>query len=161
MRRLLSVVLALSIAPTLIAGPAGYDREDIKRHVDQRTPETGDEYLFRRLANEWKDAYNSKDPERLAALYAEDADYISSHVPGLVARGRASIRANFQKGIEAGGHVDAVRILTSRISCDLAYLVSVYEATNNGQKVSGRNLIALRKLGGKWLIVSHMTVVPE
>jgi hypothetical protein len=40
-------------------------------------------------------------------------------------------------------------------------LVSIYEATNNGQKVSGRNLIVLRKLGGKWLIVSHMTVVPE
>ena len=149
------------MVPTLIAGSAGYDRKDINKHVDQRTPEPADASLFVRLANEWKDAYNSKDLDRLAALYAEDADYISSHVSGLIARGRASIRANFQTGIEAGGHVDAVRILTSRISCDLAYLVSIYEATNNGQRVSGRNLIVLRKPGGKWLIASHMTVVPE
>ena len=157
----LSIAWVLCLAPIVFAGPANYGRNDANMRGNQRNPERTDASLFLRLANEWKDAYNSKDPDRLAALYTEDADYISSHVPGLIAHGRTRIRANFEAGIASGGHIEAVRILTSRLSCDLAYLVCEYEATNSGQKVSGRNLIVSKKVSGKWLIASHMTVVPD
>ncbi|HEX9614194.1 MAG TPA: hypothetical protein VGA55_01740 [Bacteroidota bacterium] len=43
---------------------------------------------FRQLAEQWKQAYNSKDAGNLAPLYAEDAQYISAHVDGCIADGR-------------------------------------------------------------------------
>ena len=42
---------------------------------------------------------------------------------------------------------------------DLAALLCTYEATNNGQKAVGRNLLVCRKLNDEWLIIIHMTVV--
>jgi len=69
------------------------------------------EPALQRTAENWKDAYNSGDASRVASLYAEDGDYLSAHVG---AHGREVIRAYFQKGIDAGGHIDAVRVLRSR-----------------------------------------------
>jgi uncharacterized protein (TIGR02246 family) len=106
----------------------------------------------------WKAAYNAKDAAAVAALYAPDAYYVSAHV---VARGRTAIRAYFQRGIDAGGHIDEIRILASGQSGDLAYTVGTYEATNAGQKVRGRNVVVLRKIDGAWLMVAHESVVAD
>lgn len=103
--------------------------------------------------------YNGPDATKLVPMYSEDAEYISSHVPGLVAHGRDRVIANFQKGMSQGWHIDAVQILLVNISCDIATLVCKYDANNSGQKVSGRNLLVLKKVNGKWLISTHMTVV--
>lgn len=116
---------------------------------------------FQRLAGEWKDAYNSKDATKIALLYTEDADYTSSHVPALLAHGRKEITAYLQGGMDAGGHVDAIEILTSSASCNIAYLVCKYVATNSGQTVSGRNVIVSKKVGGKWLIAVHASIVRD
>ena len=107
----------------------------------------------------WKTAYNSGDAKNLILLYAEDATYSSSHVPGLEAIGRDKLIANFQKGISGGGHIDKIEILTANVSGEMASLYCRYQATNSGVTVSGRNLLVLRKVKGEWLIFSHMTVV--
>jgi uncharacterized protein (TIGR02246 family) len=120
-----------------------------------------DENRFRLLATEWMEAYNSRDTLRLGAMYAEDADYVSPHVPALILHGRQAIVANFRKGIDAGGHVDAVEILSGNVSSDLAYLVCRYDATNSGKKVSGRNVLVSRKVHGKWLLAVHASVVRD
>jgi uncharacterized protein (TIGR02246 family) len=114
---------------------------------------------FNELAQIWMRAYNNDDSTTLAALYTPDADYISSHVQGLVAQGRDRVIANFQRGIKSGGHIDSVSILSIQLSCDLATLLCQYEATNSGQKAIGRNLLVVKKVSGKWLITLHMTVV--
>lgn len=114
---------------------------------------------FQRLANAWKDAYNNKDGAAIGALYAEDAEYVSPHVATLIAHGRENIRANFQRGMDAGGHIDAVEILSIRASCEMASIVAKYDATNSGQKVSGRNVIVLKKIDGKWLFATHASIV--
>lgn len=108
---------------------------------------------------EWKEAYNSRNAQNLVPLYTEDAKYISSHVSGLEAIGRAKLIANFQNGMNMGGHIDTIEILSMNISCDLATLVCKYQANNSGQIVEGRNLLVLRNINGKWLIAIHMTVV--
>jgi uncharacterized protein (TIGR02246 family) len=159
LRRLLIVSWVACLALTLTAQPTNLRESGVGENPVRQKSAKVNASEFRSLANEWKDAYNSKDAARLASLYAEDADYISSHVTGLIAHGREKIQTNFQAGMDAGGHIDEVRILRSSSSGDLAYLVCLYEATNSGQKVSGRNLIVSKKLRGKWLIVSHMTVV--
>jgi ketosteroid isomerase-like protein len=114
---------------------------------------------FQEQTQKWKDAYNSKDARNLVPLYSEDAQYVSSHVSGLVVQGRDKLIANFQNGMNQGGHIDSIEILTMNISCDLATLLCKYQATNNGETVIGRNLLILKKINKQWLIVLHMTVV--
>jgi ketosteroid isomerase-like protein len=109
----------------------------------------------RRVAEDWKAAYNAKDAAAVAALYGP---HVSAHV---VARGRAKIQAYFRRGIDAGGHVDAIQILSSGHSGDLAYTVGTHEATNAGQQVRGRNVVVVPNVAGRWLIVAHETVVAD
>lgn len=114
---------------------------------------------FQKQTEKWKDAYNSKNAQELVPLYSNDAEYVSSHVSGLVAKGRDQLIANFQNGMNSGGHIDSVEILSMNISCELASLFCKYQATNSGQTVIGRNLLVLRKINNVWFIVLHMTVV--
>jgi ketosteroid isomerase-like protein len=115
--------------------------------------------LFKQNVEKWKEAYNSGDAKNLTPLYAEDATYSSSHVPGLEAIGRDKVIANFQHGISGGGHIDKVEIPSANVSREMASLYCRYQATNSGVTVSGRNLLVLRKVKGQWLIIQHMTVV--
>jgi ketosteroid isomerase-like protein len=110
------------------------------------------------VAEEWRAAYNGRNAARVASLYTRDGYYVSAHV---VAHGRGEIQAYFQRGIDAGGHIDRIQILSSGRSGDLAYTVGTYEATNAGQKVRGRNVVVLRNVGGKWLMAAHETVVAD
>jgi ketosteroid isomerase-like protein len=115
--------------------------------------------VFTGRIREWIEAYNSKDAQKLIPLYTVDAIYSSSHVNGLEATGRDRVAANFQVGMSGGGHIDKIEILRMNVSCDLASLYCKYQATNSGVTVVGRNLLVLKKVKGKWLIVNHMTVV--
>jgi ketosteroid isomerase-like protein len=116
---------------------------------------------LRRSVDEFKKAYNRNDTAALAALYAEEAYYISPHVPDLIIRGRNTIKENWQRGITSGGHIDTVEILSGGSSCNLAYIISRYEATNNGVKVNGRNVLIMKRIDGKWLITAHASVVKD
>jgi hypothetical protein len=64
--------------------------------------------VFNKSVREWQQAYNSGNAQNLLPLYSEDAEYISSHVNGLVAQGRDRLLANLQNGIDAGGHLDSI-----------------------------------------------------
>ncbi len=114
---------------------------------------------FQRQTEQWRLAYNSGDAQNLTPLYSEGARYLSSHVPGLEANGREAVAAYFQKGMNMGGHIDSIEILTMDISDGLATLLCKYQATNSGETVVGRNLLVLKKVNGAWLITLHMTVV--
>jgi len=112
-------------------------------------------------AEEWRNAYNSGDVEKLAAFYSEDADYVSPHVPGLMIHGREAIKQNFQRGIAGGGHVDSIVVQRSSYSGDLAYMVCAYQATNSGVTVHGKNVLVMKKVRDKWLIVTHASIVRD
>jgi ketosteroid isomerase-like protein len=114
---------------------------------------------FQSRTEEWRNAYNSKDAQNLIPLYSEDAQYISSHVNGLVAADRDKLIANIQNRMNMGGHIDSVEVLIMEVSCDLASLLCKYTATNSGVTVVGRNLLVMKKIRGTWLISLHMTVV--
>jgi len=115
--------------------------------------------VFLENLEKWKEAYNGVDAQNLAPLYSEDAVYSSSHVAGLEAIGRDKLIANFQNGMKMGGHIDKVEILSANVSGKMASLYCLYQATNSGVTVTGRNLLVLRKVKGQWLIINHMTVV--
>lgn len=115
--------------------------------------------IFKAKTLQWKEAYNSKDSKNLIPLYSPDAQYISSHVSGLVAEGRSKLIDNFQNGMNMGGFIDHLEIIRMEISCNLATLLCKYQATNSGVTVTGRNLLILKKINNDWLIMLHMTVV--
>ncbi len=123
--------------------------------------QTTDEQMIRQIPQAWMDAYNRNDAVAATALYAEDGYYVSQHLPTGIIKGWEAIKANIQRGIDGGGHIDSIEILTMAISGDMAYSVGTYHATNAGQKVTGRNIVVCRKINGKWLIVAHTSVVPE
>jgi ketosteroid isomerase-like protein len=58
-------------------------------------------------------------------------------------------------------HIDSIRTLSIDCSGDFAYAVTRYDATNNGQTAFGVNIVVLKKIGGKWLIVAHEAAVPD
>lgn len=115
--------------------------------------------LFQKQTDEWRIAYNSGNSRNLSPLYTEDAQYVSGHVNGLVADGRDNILKYLQDGINGGGHVDSIEIIKMNVSCDLATLLCKYQATNSGITVTGRNLLVMKKINGKWQILQHVTVV--
>lgn len=143
-KRLYCLLALLLIAASLYAQAGGLD--SLKKAFQPNT-------------DRWRQAYNSGDAKQLASLYTEDAVYLSSHVEGLVAEGRDRVIANFQKGASGGGHIEAIEIISVSVSCNLASLHCRYQATNSDVTVVGRNLLVLRRVGGEWLIATHMTVV--
>jgi uncharacterized protein (TIGR02246 family) len=114
-----------------------------------------------RIAQEWKDAYNAGDSAGVAALYAEDADYLTQHYVSGIVHGRKLIHAYVQRGIDAHYHIDSIEVLSTGCSGDLAYSVARYTSTNGGEKALGVNLVVLRRTGSKWLIVAHEAAVPD
>jgi uncharacterized protein (TIGR02246 family) len=150
-RIVLAALLCMGVAPT----PVVPVRAEGQRQTDAAS---ATDQAVLKVAEEWKAAYNAKDAAAVAALYTADAYYVSAHV---VAHGRPEIQAYFQRGIDAGGHIDTIQILASSQSGELAYTVGTYEATNAGQKVRGRNIVVVRKVGGRWLMAAHESVVAD
>lgn len=141
--------MALQIAKPQTAAP---------QHEMRERPMSADEVAIRQVSKDWIRFYNAGDPVQVAALYTEDAYYLSAHV---LAHGRPAIRAYWERGIKAGGHIDFIKPLTLSYTGNLAYCAGTYQATNAGVTVDGRILIVLRKVNGKWLMAAHETVVRD
>jgi ketosteroid isomerase-like protein len=120
-----------------------------------------DQAALREIPEMWKDDYNQGEAAKVAALYTDDAYYLTQHFVTGVVHGRAAIQAYVQRGVSAGYRIDAIDIWSMDCSGDLAYTVGRYESTNAGQKAFGVNLVVLRKMAGRWKIVAHEAAVPD
>ena len=120
-----------------------------------------DDSALRQIAEQWKDGYNNGHAPQVAALYAEDATYLTQHFVTGIVQGRAAIQAYVQRGVDAGYHIDSIQVLSTGCSGDFGYTIARYESTNSGQKAFGVNLLVLKKAGDKWLIVAHESAVPD
>ena len=113
------------------------------------------------IIESWKNGYNAGNPEKVAALYAPNATYLTQHFVTGVVYGRAAIKAYVKKGTDARYRIDTIKLLASDCSAEFAYAVTRYESTNADQKAFGLNLVVLQKINGKWLIVAHESAVPD
>jgi len=121
-------------------------------------PASADEAAIRQISEDWIRFYNAGDAAKVAALYTGDGYYLSAHI---LAYGTQAIRAYWERGIKAGGHIDFVKLLTLYYTGDLGYYAGTYQATNAGVTVDGRVLIVLKKVNGKWRMAAHETVVRD
>jgi ketosteroid isomerase-like protein len=117
--------------------------------------------VARQIADDWKLGYNSGNAEKVAALYAENAYYLTQHFVSGIVKGRANIRAYVQLGIDARYQVDSIQILSTDCSGEIAYSVDRYESTNGTQKAFGVNIVVIKKIGNDWQIVAHEAAVPD
>lgn len=113
------------------------------------------------IVENWKNGYNSGDPEKVASLYGPDATYLTQHFVTGVVHGRPAIKSYVKKGTDAHYRIESLRLLTSGCSGDFAYAITRYESTNADQKAFGVNLVVLQKMDGRWLIVAHESAVPD
>jgi uncharacterized protein (TIGR02246 family) len=114
-----------------------------------------------KVAHDWKEGYNAEDPAAVAALYAEDATYLTQHFATGIVHGRRAIQAYVKVGTYAKYKIESLRVLASGCSRDFAYDITRYDSINAGQRGFGVNLVLLRKIEGKWLIVAHESAVPD
>lgn len=127
----------------------------------QNSCSSADESALRQISEQWKDGYNHGNAAKVAALYTEDAYYLTQHFVAGFVHPRSQIQAYVQRGADARYHIDTIEIVRLECSGDFAYTVTRYESTNAGQKVFGVNLVVLKKVQEKWLIVAHESAVPD
>jgi uncharacterized protein (TIGR02246 family) len=120
-----------------------------------------DQAALDQIAAQWKSAYNRGDSAQVAALYTDDAYYLTQHFVTGIVHGRPAIQAYVQNGVDAHYRVDSIRVIAMECFGDFAYTITRYESTNGGVKATGVNLVVLRRLAGAWKIVAHEAAVPD
>lgn len=140
-----------------------------------------DESAIRKIADDFRDAYNRGDAAQAAALYTDGAYYLTQHYVDGIIEGRKNIQAYVQRGVDAHYHIDSIEVLKVNCACatpmpslkarirgaratrrcNFAYALARYHSTNAGQKAMGVNLIVLRKFQNDWRIVAHESAVPD
>ncbi len=155
---LLTVVLICAVAARSQGTRAGA-RAGTEAH--NGCTDASDVNAIRQIAAQWKGRYNSGDAAGVAALYAENADYLTQHYITGIIHGRSAIQAYVKHGVDAHYHIDSIQIISMGCSSNIAYTVGRYESTNAGQKAMGVNLVVVRKINGRWFIVAHEAAVPD
>jgi uncharacterized protein (TIGR02246 family) len=123
--------------------------------------DTSDKKEILQIIEQWREGYNSGNAAKVASLYKEDAYYLTQHFITGIVSGRSEIQAYVQLGVDAKYHIDSIHAISIDCSGDFAYAITRYDATNNGQMAFGVNIVVLKKIGGKWLIVAHEAAVPD
>ncbi|HEX4439727.1 MAG TPA: nuclear transport factor 2 family protein [Thermoanaerobaculia bacterium] len=102
-----------------------------------------------RVLTDYEDAWSRKDAQALAALFAEDGWVLSNGAPP--AHGRAAI----EKAYAGSGGPLALRAFAFATRDDVGYILGGF-ARRRGDADLGKFTLTLRRVGGRWLIVSDM-----
>ncbi len=156
----MKTLAALCVVGACLVLPVGRVKTTSKPEIPQCGSRIDDQAL-QKISEAWKDGYNRGDAAQVASLYSEDAYYLTQHFVSGVVHPREQIQAYVQRGVDAHYHVDSIDVLHSYCSGDFAYTITRYRSTNGQQKAMGVNLVVLRKMGGKWIIVAHESAVPD
>jgi ketosteroid isomerase-like protein len=119
-----------------------------------------DDEALRQVPRDWKDGYNNGNAAKVAALYTEDAYYLTQHFVTASCTAAPPCRPTCSAA-STPTITSTIEVVMTECHGDFAYTVTRYESTNAGQKAFGVNLVVLRKVRGKWLIVAHESAVSE
>ena len=108
-------------------------------------------------------AYNAKDVARIASLYADDAEIMPPDA--YVIKGRPAIEALFREKFEQNCSME-LRSRASEITGARGFDTGDIAITMNGpdgpQRVAGKYLAVMKRVGNEWKIAYHMqTVEPQ
>jgi ketosteroid isomerase-like protein len=100
-------------------------------------------------------AYNAKDADAVAALYAEDATLVSQNS---TYQGRSQIRNWIQQAFDQGSRLEAIDSVREKRSGTLAYSTGRSRRLAGSQVHLGQYLIVIEQIGAEWKIVQHFSV---
>jgi uncharacterized protein (TIGR02246 family) len=111
-----------------------------------------------KVAGQWAKYWQAKQLEQIAALYAEDAVFLTGQ--GDRFTGKSAIRDIFKKALETNSSNITVRSIRTEVAGTLAYDSGEYQevitpAGGEKRELTGNYIIVFRKQNGKWLIVEH------
>ena len=109
--------------------------------LPQNSCSSADERALRQISEQWKEGYNHGNAAQVAALYTEDAYYLTQHFVAGFVHPRSQIQAYVQRGVDARYHIDTIEVVRLECAGDFAYTVTRYESANAGQKAFGVNLV--------------------
>jgi ketosteroid isomerase-like protein len=132
------MLLVLALLPQL-----GRAAEDLSPPSVALPPELA------RVLTDYEDAWSRKDAAALARLFAEDGWVLANGAPP--AHGRAAI----ERAYSGSGGPLALRAYAFETRDDVGYVLGGF-ARRRGDPDVGKFTLTLRRVGGKWLIVSDM-----
>ncbi len=140
-RILIAILAILSVAVVILATLLARQRE---KPVDLQAEGAA----IRQSAEDWEDAANAKDVDRLVGGYTPDASLFPPNAP--IVTGSQGIRTAWSQFVESPGFASSLQTTKVEISRagDLAYAAGTYEDTREdaeGNPVTDR---------GKWVTVS-------
>ena len=106
------------------------------------------------VRQEFLRAYNAKDVDAVAALYAEDATLVSD---GGTFRGRDEIRQWVKSGLDQGSRLE-IEPSVEKSSGNLAYETGRTRRLVGSVVHLGQYLIVMEKITGDWKIVQHFSL---
>ncbi|MGH9869905.1 MAG: YybH family protein [Candidatus Polarisedimenticolia bacterium] len=136
--RTLLVAGALAVLPVFAAPP-----------LPQPTPSVELPADMARVLTDYETAWGAKDIKALAALFTEDGFVLMNGSPA--ARGRGAI----EKAYTGMGGPLSLRAFAHGAQGDIGYILGGY-AEKKGDPDVGKFTLTLRKVNGKWLIMSDM-----
>ena len=110
-----------------------------------------------RLFDDWNVALLSRDPARVAALYAEDAILLPT-VSNNVCHNRAEIEGyfvDFMKRSPVGKIIESNVMLMGDVAIHSGLYCFTLTECDNVNTVPARFSFVYRKIGGEWQIVEH------
>lgn len=104
---------------------------------------------------EFTNAYNEKNIDKLVSLYATDAVMVSE---AGIAEGRDAIGARLNGGIQRGNTIASLSPERNDSSGGLSYTEGIAKVMNNGQESRRHYLVIVKKVGGSKEIVIHYSL---
>lgn len=114
-----------------------------------------------KMADEWEAGFKSKNVDRVAAMYADDAVWIN---PEGTFHGLGDIKSELQKMVDRGDTVEAITTSKAVHFADIGYAEGSYSGTAPGNKngteepTHGLWVVTLKSSGGKWMLATHTSV---
>lgn len=103
-----------------------------------------------RVLTDYEDAWQKRDPEALANLFAEDGFVLPNGAPPV--RGRANIKEKYKN---AGGDL-SLRALAFATEGPVGYIIGAFSRKKSEPDIGKFTLTLKKDTSGKWLIMSDM-----
>ncbi len=116
----------------------------------------GDEAAIRAANKAWMEAIVAKDAKAIAAIYAEDGQFLPPNGPKAV--GREAVEKNWAGAVARPGMTltfETEKFVFSK-SGDLAVDIGTYKFAAGGQNDTGKSVVTWTKRDGKWLVLTDM-----
>lgn len=115
-----------------------------------------DEATIRATNKAWMEAIVAKDAKAIAAIYAEDGQFLPPNGPKAV--GREAIEKSWAGAVglpEMSLTFETEKFVFSK-SGDLAVDIGTYKFAAGGQTDAGKSVVTWTKRDGKWLVLTDM-----